>query len=109
MNECVDEFNPPDPNYTGPIRNSHGNKAWFKNGLLHRDEGPAMILYTYRGGVADEGWFQNGKYHREDGPAWISYYDDFECSRYYYLNDKEYTRKEFERMQKLNHFFKDNE
>lgn len=39
-------------------------KKWYKNGELHRLDGPA-IEYSYRSGE----WYQNGKLHREDGPA----------------------------------------
>lgn len=35
----------------------------FRNGLMHRDDGPAHI---WRGGSR---WYQNGKFHRDGGPA----------------------------------------
>lgn len=42
-----------------------GAKVWFKNGVLHRENGPALV-YIARGIKI---WFQNGKMHRKDKPA----------------------------------------
>lgn len=42
----------------------NGDKIWFKGGLIHRDEGPAI---EYVGG--DREWRMYGKRHRLDGPA----------------------------------------
>lgn len=39
-------------------------KEWCQNGLLHREDGPAIERYN-----GDKEWFLNGKRHREDGPA----------------------------------------
>jgi hypothetical protein len=42
-----------------------GNKWWcLKNGLLHREDGPAI---EYADGY--KAWYINGKFHRIDGPA----------------------------------------
>ena len=41
-----------------------GNKQWFLNGELHREDGPAVERAD---GTRE--WFLNGKLHREDGPA----------------------------------------
>jgi hypothetical protein len=42
----------------------NGDKEWFLNGKLHREDGPAFEGYN-----GDKFWYLNGKYHREDGPA----------------------------------------
>ncbi len=42
----------------------HGTKRWFKDGLLHRLDGPAIIYPE--GNIA---WYKDGLYHRLDGPA----------------------------------------
>ena len=44
--------------------NPNGSKFWRKNGVFHREDGPAIEW-------ADGGkqWYINGKLHREDGPA----------------------------------------
>ena len=43
---------------------ANGRKEWFLNGKLHREDGPAI---EYANGRKE--WFLNGKLHREDGPA----------------------------------------
>ena len=43
-----------------------GNKRWYLNGLLHREDGPA-IEYADR----TIAWYKNGERHRKDGPAVI--------------------------------------
>ena len=71
----------------------NGNKFWYLNGELHREDGPAV---EYDDGSKD--WYLNGKLHREDGPA-------IECddgSKAWYLNDKELTEKEFNARNKCN-------
>ena len=46
--------------------NDLGTKCWYKDGFLHRDDGPAI---TYPDGR--QYWYKKGKYHRDDGPAII--------------------------------------
>ena len=41
-------------------------QRWYKNGKLHRTDGPAVI---YENGT--QRWYQNNKLHRTDGPAVI--------------------------------------
>lgn len=42
----------------------NGDKKWYLNGLLHREDGPALE-YT----CGTKQWLVGGKFHREDGPA----------------------------------------
>ena len=42
----------------------HGNKYWYQNDQLQREDGPAI---EYANG--DKHWYQNDQLHREDGPA----------------------------------------
>ena len=42
----------------------NGDKEWYLNGKLHREDGPA-----YEGASGNKSWYLNGKLHREDGPA----------------------------------------
>ena len=42
----------------------NGDKRWFLNGILHREDGPAVEYSN-----SDKEWWLNGKRHREDGPA----------------------------------------
>ena len=46
---------------------TYGSQYWYKHGLQHRVNGPAVITCTY------EEWRQNGKLHRLDGPAFKFY------------------------------------
>ena len=41
-----------------------GNKVWYLNGKLHREDGPAIECVN-----GTKEWYLNGKLHREDGPA----------------------------------------
>ena len=48
------------------IISSEGAQLWKLDGLLHREDGPAVIWPD--GG---QEWWLNGNLHREDGPAVI--------------------------------------
>ena len=49
----------------GPaVERPNGTKFWFRNGLRHREDGPAV---EYPDG--SKYWYRNGQLHREDGPA----------------------------------------
>ncbi len=67
--------------FTGIVEYLNGTKKWFKNGLLHRLDGPAV---EYANGTKE--WFKNGKRHREDGPA-LKFSDSI---KYWYLEGKSY-------------------
>ena len=65
---------------------SDGSQRWYLNNQLHRTDGPAVILAN-----GTQKWFLNGVLHRTDGPAEI-YADG---SQYWYQNDKEYNFSEW--------------
>lgn len=46
----------------------NGNEVWYKNNLVHRENGPAIIHNDYC-----EQYLYNGNLHRTDGPAMIRY------------------------------------
>jgi hypothetical protein len=89
-------------NFTGTVTKPSGRQEWYRNGVLHREDGPALIdpryytvwylngQYHREGGPAIEWtdghkeWFLNGKQHREDGPA----YEDAEGNKSWYMNGK---------------------
>jgi len=49
----------------GPaIEYPDGSKEWYKNGLLHREVGPAIEFTN-----GSKLWYFNNQRHREDGPA----------------------------------------
>jgi hypothetical protein len=43
-----------------------GTQRHFTNGVLHRDNGPAVECSN-----GDKYWYLNGKLHRVDGPAYL--------------------------------------
>ena len=52
----------------GPaVTHSGGSMFWYKDGLLHREDGPAVI-----NSLGAQTWHKDGKIHRDDGPAYIS-------------------------------------
>ena len=49
----------------GPaVINPNGDKSWWENGKLHRTDGPAVEWST-----GEKWWYLHGKIHRTDGPA----------------------------------------
>ena len=51
-------------NFTGIAEYPNGEKEWYKNGLRHREDGPAVEdINGYKA------WYKEGKIHRLDGPA----------------------------------------
>jgi hypothetical protein len=59
---------------------------WYKDGLLHREDGPAV-----EGPFGQKYWLQHGEFHREDGPAviWPN------GAQEWYLKGIQYTKEEF--------------
>jgi hypothetical protein len=57
----------------------HGNKCWYLNGKLHRQDGPAL---EWANGT--KAWYLRGKCHRQDGPA----VERADGTKYWYLDDK---------------------
>jgi len=62
------------------------DKFWYKNGKLHRDDGPAV---EYKNGI--KFWYKEGKLHRLDGPAreWVY------RAKEWWIEGKFYTEEEF--------------
>jgi hypothetical protein len=66
--------------------NGFGDKEWWLNDRIHREDGPAQI---YKSGA--KAWWIDGKIHRTDGPA-IEFSDgDIE----WWLDDDEMTFDEW--------------
>ena len=64
------------------------SKFWYLNGILHREDGPAV---EYADG--SKYWVLNGKLHREDGPA-IEYVNG---DKEWYLNAINYSEQNYYR------------
>jgi hypothetical protein len=58
---------------------SNQTKRWYKNGKLHKENGPAI---EYPNGIKH--WCRNGQTHRENGPAVVN----SDGSKEYWLNDR---------------------
>jgi len=43
-----------------------GFREWYRNGKVHRDDGPAVLWAD-----GQQEWWRDGKLHRDDGPAVI--------------------------------------
>jgi hypothetical protein len=65
---------------------TNGNKFWWLNDELHREDGPAFECSN-----GNKVWYLNGKLHREDGPAveWAN------GDEFWYLNGEDLTQEEF--------------
>lgn len=89
------------------IRFNHHFYAWYFNGRLHREDGPAIICKD-----GSRSWYFNGRLHRTDGPAiewsngcswWIdgceltedefNHYVHPDCE--FMINGKSVTREDF--------------
>jgi hypothetical protein len=109
-------------NKNGKIIDKNGNSFWYKDNVLHREDGPACEFangakYYYKygqwhreGGPAcefEDGakyWCKEGNFHREDGPALEAANGD----KYWHFNDKEIpcsSQEEFERIINLKLFW----
>jgi hypothetical protein len=75
-NESIPEI------FTGIVEWWDGAKKWYKEGKLHRLDGPAVEYSNGR-----KYWYKEGKRHREDGPA-IEYSNG---TREWWIYDIEYT------------------
>jgi len=65
--------------FTGIAEYPNGTKEWYRNGKLHREDGPAIEHSD-----GSKSWYLNDKLHRVDGPA-VEYADG---SKSWYLNGK---------------------
>jgi hypothetical protein len=97
------DLDPPTREYTD------GTKEWYKEGKLHRENGPAIEWADGR-----KEWWINGELHREDGPAfespdghkewWVKYqrhredgpaYERTDGYKQWWINDKQLTEEQF--------------
>jgi len=85
----------------GLIVANGGDKFWYKDDQLHREDGPAVEFVLSR----SRWWYKNGRIHREDGPAvegsgslpniWYYHGEYIKCN----------SQQEFERIIKLKAFW----
>lgn len=92
-------------NYTGIAERPDGTKFWYKDGELHREDGPAVEhsngTHWYKNNYrhredgpaveyadGEKHWYKNGLLHRKDGPA-IEYAD---LSSLWFFEDQDYDQ-----------------
>mgnify|MGYP001488453139 CR=1 FL=1 len=64
-------------------------EEWHKDGVLHREGGPAYVERRRDGTAVIEWWYRNNKLHREGGPAWVRRSPDGTVeSEAWWLDDK---------------------
>jgi len=68
------------------VRVYSDHTEWCLNGVLHRENGPAIEFST-----GSKFWYKEGKRHRVNGPA-IEFVDG---EKRWYIEDQEYTEEEF--------------
>jgi hypothetical protein len=68
----------------GLIIDKNGDKKWYLNDQLHREDGPVIEWNN-----GDKCYRQKGTFHREDGPA-IEYVNGASC---WYYNGKNVEKK----------------
>ena len=66
---------------------ANGDKHWFLNDKLHREDGPAI-----EGADGYKEWYLNGEIHRTDGPA-VEWADG---TKEWFLNGIEYEPQDLE-------------
>jgi hypothetical protein len=81
-------------NFTGIAEFLGGTKFWYKEGLYHRLDGPAI---EYPNGIKT--WYKKGKRHRLDGPA----YEDVNGTKEWWIEGKFYSEENFnKKIQEMN-------
>ncbi len=73
---------------------SNGTKRWYRDGLLDREDGPAVEFAD-----GTKFWYVEGKCHRTDGPA-LEYADG---NKYWFLEGIEMTKQEYLSAKKSSH------
>jgi len=63
------------------------DKEWYKDGNLHRDNGPASIRMYY-GGVLIYSYYKEGNLHRLLNPAYITVRNGIKSYEEYYIKGK---------------------
>lgn len=74
---------------------------YWKDGNMHRDDGPAYIFGNY------QAWYQKGNLHREDGPAQVWLLSSKKEERWW-INGNNIdvkSQQEFEHWKKLKAFW----
>lgn len=95
-------------NFTGIAEWQNGDRVWYKEGLHHRIDGPAIekvngvkfwyvegLLHREDGPASENGYFGNswyikGKLHRIDGPAYEPCSGGYDGEKEWWVEGKQY-------------------
>lgn len=80
----------------GPAIDDPDNKSWYMNGLSHREGGPAIEDLCNQ----KYWWYKDGFLHRADGPA-VEYPDG---TKWYYLNGVRLSEEDFNRINDIAYY-----
>jgi hypothetical protein len=75
----------------GPVAQPDGGTIWYRSGIVHRDDGPAIERAD---GTRE--WYAEGIRHCETGPAFIS----ADGERRWFVHGQELTEAEFDDMRR---------
>jgi hypothetical protein len=78
----------------GFILKEDGTKCWYVNGILHREDGPAVEWPS-----GTKCWYVNGRLHRLDGPA-IEFASGY---KEYWINNVRYSQSDWEKQVEVLH------
>lgn len=78
----------------GPAVMDPNNETWYQHGIIHRVGGPAMVYFSF-GAPVQQIWIQNGVRHRTDGPAIEHFEKDHTDYDRYFINGQLFTTDEF--------------
>ena len=62
-------------------------ERWYRNGELHREDGPAYVK-RHPDGTVLEGWHKDGELHHDGSPAWVERYPDGIVVEQWYRNGR---------------------
>ena len=79
-------YNLPKNQRTGCVLSPNGDKHFYKEDLLHREDGPAIEFAS-----GEKHWYYENRFHRLDGPA-VEYANG---KVEYYLEGKKYSYTEW--------------
>ncbi len=74
------------------VQGFYNIERWYRDGKLHRDDGPAEISY-FDDQLDEEYWYRHGKLHRKDGPAEI-WYECGQIIKEYWCRDDKLHRED---------------
>jgi len=76
------ELKDPETKSQGPVA-VYGEKEWYLNDMLHRENGPAVVKQYEDGSIVTK-WYLHGKQHRVDGPAVVQHFDKVFCQAWFF-------------------------